>query len=697
MDYQHDSCVLIVGGQVVVRADAGPLEAEYALFHPDCIELRTTEPGAVREAGYRTTAFEARARLADAGVTPQLAETAAATVRPHLATWYARGPVVRRAVAELGAAEMFDGRTFVSATRAYEGRWLDVANFTAGFEDPPELARALQAMHLAALLTEVPDDADVYLATLCLTQSQRPGVRTFRRVTLGDVAKWPLLLAEAGATRAAPSMREAGPTRVEVLDWLSARKQNALSSARERAERIERSLATTPQPPPRLSSRVPPSRGPLSDPVAWSIEAQLDAGEANAALARIDMMERAGGSSPCVVYLRSRASLMLKREDPQVIAERISTLAASASFDELELLAAQAWAAAGNLSRALPYARVLASNPQAADELRSRAKQLVDVAQSARPPTFERSEGLPAAGPRARTGMPARGPSGKRTTAAVPSPPMREAVPARATVPLQPVPQQEASGIVRRASPLPAVLAVGDVSSGPTTPRVASSAPAAPRRNERDIATMPPPSPAELDNPALDSHADIESVSGDDRTLAKGVSRPAFRAVTTNTTPPQLALGRPEIAECFDDPNPPATLADIRVRAAYEARLHCTAMARELGMLYRTQHGVELRNDVASLEAIQAELVGRYHDTGVRTVAAMIDLRRHGAFLSEMIARTLRATWLDVSPKELGHWTMFVPPDTRVWPFARVLRFVTMGSKERDLVAYFLELHARSC
>jgi hypothetical protein len=697
VDSHHDACVLIVADHVIVRADAGPLEAELALFHPDCIELRTTDPGAVREAGYRTTASEGRARLADAGITSELAEATADAIRAHLAAWYARGAVVRRAVSELGAAEMFDGKTYLSAPRAYEGRWLDLAALQFEIGDP-DVARVLQAMYLAALLAEVPDDADVYLATLALTQNQRPGARTYKRVTFGDAASWPSRLAELGAGRTPPSVREAGPTRVEVLDWLSARAQSSLSVARERAERIERAIATTPQagvakpvPAPTLSSRVPPSRGPLSDPVAWSIEAQLDAGEANAALARIDMMERDRGSSPCVVYLRSRASLMLKREDPQVIAERVSMLAASASFDELELLAAQAWAAAGNMHRALPYARVLASNPQAAEELRSRARELVDVAHTSRPAPA-RGEGQIAGsisgGPRARTGAPARGPSGKRTTGAVPSDPM----PRVATK------EQEASGVIRRASPLPAVLAVGGAfSSGPATPRIASTpvhAEAPPtRRNERDIATLPPPSPVELDEPAQ-LH---EEPANDERTFAKGISRPAFRAVTTNSTPPELALGKLETAEHFEDPTPPATLADARVRSAYEARLQCTTMARELGMLYRTQHGIELRSDVASLEAIQGELITRYHETGIRTVAAMLDLRRHGAFLSEVIARTLRATWLDVSPKELGHWTMFVPPDTRVWPFARVLRFVTMGSKERDLVAYFLELHARSC
>jgi hypothetical protein len=39
---------------------------------------------------------------------------------------------------------------------------------------------------------------------------------------------------------------------------------------------------------------------------------------------------------------------------------------------------------------------------------------------------------------------------------------------------------------------------------------------------------------------------------------------------------------------------------------------------------------------------------------------------------------------------------MSVPPGTRVWPFARLLRYVAMGPKERDLVSYYLELKWRS-
>jgi hypothetical protein len=692
VESQYDSCVLIVGGRVVVRADAGPLEAELALFSSDCIELKTTDPGAVREAGYRTTASEARARLADLGITQELAERTARAMIPNLATAYARGPVVRRAVAELGPSEMFEGHIYLTSAKAYEGQWLDLAALTFDLGDQ-NVARALQAMYLAAILAELPEDADVFLSTLALTQNQRPGVRTLKRVSFGNADEWPSRMKAFGEDHAPRSARDGGPTRVEVLDWLQAIAERGVMSAKARADRIERAIATTPRPPP--------NRGPLSDPVAWSIEAQLDAGEASAALARIDMMERDRGSNPCVMYLRARASLMLNREDPQVIAERVSMLASSASFDELELLAAQAWAAAGNAGRALPYARVLAANPRAPEELRSRARKLVEQVESARPPSQF-----------------GRGPSGKRTTGGIVSEPL--------PIPISEPPQQieqEASGVIRRATPLPAVLAVGNFAtaatahpSAPPTPRAQSNVPvrrkstarshhAEEMRDQRQIATLPPPEnisglqTPELDDPATpppEGPHEVGHAPKDERTLVKGISRPAFRAVSTNSTPPRLSLGKLELAETFDDPPSPPSMADTRVRSAHEARLQCTAMARELGMLYRTQHGIELRNDLGSLEVIQAELIARYNETGVRTVAAMLDLRRHGAFLSEMIARTLKATWLDVGPKELGHWTMFVPPDTRVWPFARVLRFVTMGSKERDLVAYFLELHARS-
>jgi hypothetical protein len=93
---------------------------------------------------------------------------------------------------------------------------------------------------------------------------------------------------------------------------------------------------------------------------------------------------------------------------------------------------------------------------------------------------------------------------------------------------------------------------------------------------------------------------------------------------------------------------------------------------------------------------MQSALLETYPDRVVRTADEAHDLRRHGAFLSEVLARRLDAEWLDISPNELGYWVMIVPPDTRVWPFGRVLRFVAKGHKERDLVSYFLELSSRA-
>ena len=683
--------MLIVADRVVARADAGPLDAEFALFDSEAIELKTTDPGAVREAGYRATVSAARERLAEVGITFELAQATAEAMSAVIAPTYARGPVVRRAVQQLGPAELFEGRVYLASARAYEGQWLDLASLTFELGDA-NAARAFQAMHLAALLAEMPDDAEVHLSTIALTRTQRPNVRTYRRVTFPDVEHWPERLRQFAEHLTPASVREAGPTRVEMLDWLHARAEGATPGARERMAGIEQAIAGSPRPPP--------PKGPLSDPVAWSIEAQLDAGDVQAAVRRIDAMERDRGAIDSVVYLRSRASLLLQQEDPKLIAERVSMLASKASFDELELLAAQAWAAAGNMGRALPYARVLAGNPRAHHELRTRARRLVEHVESKRPsasPSRHETPSLPQAAVAA---------DAKRKTLGFSDPPTSGARSRRPS-----------RGSPRHDSPLPAVLAPSRASPPPSTPRVVNvpslELPRAP--DERLIDTLPPPSPqppslgspagataAVLDDretpiPELAANDTNLEDSGERRTLKKGISRPAFRAVSNNATPPRLAIGSVQSIEELVDPPPPPSLADARVRAAYEARLRCTALARELGKLYHLQHGVELRTDLASIEAIQAELLARYGGASPKTAAAMLDIERHGAFLSEILARTLRATWFDVAQEDLGHWTMFVPPDTRVWPFARVLRFVTMGSKERDLVAYFLELHARSC
>jgi hypothetical protein len=136
--------------------------------------------------------------------------------------------------------------------------------------------------------------------------------------------------------------------------------------------------------------------------------------------------------------------------------------------------------------------------------------------------------------------------------------------------------------------------------------------------------------------------------------------------------------------------------ADVLPKSVLEARVQFTMLARELGLDYRLKRGVDLRADVTGIEAMQAMLLETFPSRVVRSQDEAYELRRHGALLSEILARRLDADWLDISPNDLGHWAMIVPPDTRVWPVGRVARLVAMGHKERDLVAYFLELKSRA-
>ena len=135
---------------------------------------------------------------------------------------------------------------------------------------------------------------------------------------------------------------------------------------------------------------------------------------------------------------------------------------------------------------------------------------------------------------------------------------------------------------------------------------------------------------------------------------------------------------------------------DTLPKSVLEARVAFTLLARELGLDYRLKRGIELRADLSGIEAMQSVLLESFPERLIRTSEDAYELRRHGALLSEILARRLDAEWVDISPNELGYWSMIVPPDTRVWPFGRVARLVELGHKERDLVSYFLELKSRA-
>jgi hypothetical protein len=132
------------------------------------------------------------------------------------------------------------------------------------------------------------------------------------------------------------------------------------------------------------------------------------------------------------------------------------------------------------------------------------------------------------------------------------------------------------------------------------------------------------------------------------------------------------------------------------------ARLACTYLARELGRELRLRNGVEIQSDLDGLETAQRYLRETFVDGRVRTTEEEREVMRHGAFLSELVARRLGGAWVEVESRDAGTWAMLIPvrskPDevVRAWPFGRVLRFVAMGHRERDLVSYYLELEART-
>jgi hypothetical protein len=122
-----------------------------------------------------------------------------------------------------------------------------------------------------------------------------------------------------------------------------------------------------------------PTHGPLADPELWAIEVQLSSGETRGVIEELDALERRRGRLPGTAYLRARADLWLHPEKPRELAERVAELSTSLpAFHELELLAAQAWAAAGQVRRARAFARDLLENATAPEAIRLQARLILD-------------------------------------------------------------------------------------------------------------------------------------------------------------------------------------------------------------------------------------------------------------------------------------------------------------------------------
>jgi len=361
------ACTLHIGSRRVLVSDEGPPAAEFALFDSSDVELAQGDGGVLHESGYRPTAGEAASRLAVAGITTEAASECAAFVRGRIAEAYARGPVVRKLAALLGAGELFEGGTYDATLRRYEGAWLDLPLLA----NDAGIARAtgvLHALSLVVLLSEVARDTPVLLSTGS-AESLRLGERTLRRTAIAGIETLPRALHQLASHVPAPQHVTDGPTRDAIEARLRSRLETcANEEAREHVFRLGRLLNERPR----------PTTGPLADAELWEIDRLLAQGSTHVAIAKLESREERAGREPGTVYLRARAALIAGSESPRLIAQRIGELALSMSnFPDVELLAAQAWNAAGETRIAIPFARDLVSNPRVHDELRIAAESIL--------------------------------------------------------------------------------------------------------------------------------------------------------------------------------------------------------------------------------------------------------------------------------------------------------------------------------
>jgi hypothetical protein len=591
---------LRLGERVVARSSDGLLTAEYLLFDVNDAVLRATDPVTVREAGYMTTAREALGRLANEGITPDLADDAARSMGPGVVASYARGASARSVDTRLGAHEIFDGAIYSASAGQYEGAWLDLRALTTALS-VPSAPVVLQALHLAVTLSEVAPAMPLLLSTANATRSRRPGERTHVRVVLSAMRE---VLA---ALRRLPPNPE--PVKVEpgsdrrLRRALLARVRERMSAdspprLRSHLEALEAALSTRTMP-----------LGPLADPELRALERQLASGDVRGVDERLAELERDRGRLPGTRYLRARAALLRGEEAPRSVAEALSALAdEEKGFHEAALGAARTWLAAGEDAHARYFARRLANDTTANESERLIALEILDSTSG---------------------------------TARSHVPPPTEA--ARAEIPYI------------MASRVPLFPTLGDVPPPEGIPPGPSVSPPRPSASPPDY-TMPPRGGMVIRyEPEL-----VESLS-----LPLGASESALSVNTTPTT-------------------------------ALEARIAMTRLARDLARDYRLWYGKSLRCNVLAVDAMQQHLTHRFAGRSISEPAVAWELRRHGALLSEIIARALGGDWVDVAPTEPGYWAMLSPPSTRSWPIGRVYRFVALGHRERDLVSYYLDLEIRA-
>jgi hypothetical protein len=411
---------------------------------------------------------------------------------------------------------------------------------------------------------------------------------------------------------------------------------------RERADRAPSSRDLLPGLEAALAAREQPPHGPLADAELWAIEVRLSLGDASGVLDELDALEKRRGKLPGTAYLRARAELWLHPEEPREIAERISALSTSMpAFHELELLAAQAWAAAGDARRAKAFARDLLDNTSAAETVRLQARMILEELEG-------RGSARPAGPASAPMSTPLRIPRAPRAPTGVGA----EAPPS--------------SGRERRAA-----LKTTARSSRPAPPTAVSAGwatRATDRAPPRSSSSAPPSSPQSGEAERIENLSLPAGLQGmpapatDEPPRAPPAARLAFTFLSRE-------LGR-----------------ELRMRHGVELRTDLEGL--ELAQRYLRE---KLSDGRVRSREDERELM--------RNGAFLSELlaRRLGAHWTDLEA-TDSTRWAMLVPPASGPEGPPAPPrePLHVWPFARVARFVAMGHKERDLVSYYLELEARA-
>jgi hypothetical protein len=377
----------------------------------------------------------------------------------------------------------------------------------------------------------------------------------------------------------------------------------------------------------------PQPASPMANPELREIDRQLSSGDARGVSERLDELERVYGRIPGIRYLRARAALVRGDEPPKKVAQTLSALAGEQNnFHEAELVAARAWLAAGEEGHARHFARRLADDATATESARMVALEILDETTKT-----SRSEAPPPVKTSARRKPP--------VSPAPPPPPQSEpAIEVKAIV----VEAPRVFKDPRAFREAPAGASLPPTSADPPEPR------GRPRPNAAGLTALARVAPPVRYDPEL-----VESLS-----LPHGVSEDLLPVGHAPTTPVQ-------------------------------ARVAMTRLARTIGRDYRLWYGSTLRCNVIAIDLVQRHLSQRYAGASLADPKTTSELLRHGALLSEIIARALGGVWVDVGPTECGYWAMLVPPSTRCWPIGRVYRFVALGHRERDLVAYYLDLEKR--